>query len=87
MVEMLFNAVINSDVKLKDETEWNFCDVLKLPKQDQVPWIGKGGTCKQEMNALHTKGVLGPLIVTPPGADIIDCHWVFKLRSDGRHKG
>jgi hypothetical protein len=39
------------------------------------------------MDALRNKGVLGPLVVAPPGADIIDCRWVFKLRSDGRHKG
>ena len=62
--------------------EWQFCDILKFPKEIQEEW--KAACCK-ELEALCRQNVF-KVINLPKGCKIIKNHWVFDIKSDGRKK-
>ena len=59
--------------------EWQFCDILKFPKEIQEGWKA---ACHEELEALHRQNVF-EVTDLPKGRKIIKNHWVFDIKSDG----
>jgi Reverse transcriptase (RNA-dependent DNA polymerase) len=60
--------------------EWSYKDLLRLPTSQQKEWMD---ACHQELDSLRKHNVYD-LINPPPGRRIIQNHWAFDRKTDGR---
>ncbi|TFY59368.1 hypothetical protein EVJ58_g5820 [Rhodofomes roseus] len=74
--------LVDQDSPKSSVREWTFCDISKLPKEEQEKWKA---TCREELEALRKCGVY-ELVDCPKGCRVTKNRWVFDVKTDGRKK-
>ena len=78
----LVSKAISPNAEDSSPKEWTYRDLLKLPKEHLNEWKA---ACERELDALNRRHIFN-LVERPKGWKVIQNHWVFDIKDDGRKR-